>query len=236
MVDWSRRRPQQSSRRQRPRRRGVALVVGGCVLFGVGVVVGALLGPLARPKTTKPSPPPPTAKASAPSSKSSAPKRPHPERPPAPGEQMTFFKTLEEGSPQHEQSFVPFKPTGEAPPSLEAMVPKEPTRVASKQPPPSPKAPRPPSTESRRYYVHVAAFQYKENARRLTWELRQQGYKVFGRTKKRAHKPHQVRVGPYTSRPKASAVARRLKKRLLYPATVVRETGSRASLRRKNTD
>ena len=38
--------------RRRARRSGVGLAVGGCVLFGIGVVVGAFLGPLARPKRT----------------------------------------------------------------------------------------------------------------------------------------------------------------------------------------
>ena len=38
--------------RRRARRPGVGLAVGGCILFGLGVVVGAFLGPLARPKKT----------------------------------------------------------------------------------------------------------------------------------------------------------------------------------------
>jgi cell division protein FtsN len=236
VVDWSQRRPQTRPRRQRPRRRGVTLVVIGCVLFGAGVLVGAFLGPLARPKTAASPPTRPPTKASAPSSKSKASKRPPPKRSPAAGEKLTFFKTLKESSPVPERTFVPFKPAGEAPPPLETMVPKKPVQEARQKPPPSPKAPSSTPTERRRYYVRVAAFQFKENARRLTWELRQEGYQAFGRTTRSARKPYQVRVGPYTSWPEASAVARRLKKRLLYPTAVVSEKGSRAAVSPKNTD
>lgn len=226
MVVWRQSKPPPKSRRQRPRRRGVALVVGGCVLFGAGVIVGALLGPLARPKTASTPSAPVPAKVSKAAAKKPAPKPPRAQRSSSPGEKLTFFKTLKEGSPNTGRAFVPFKPAGEAPPPLEALVTKKPVQEVRREPPPSPETSRPKAVESRRFYVHVAEFQFRENASRLTWQLRQQGYQAFRRTAKRSRKPYQVRVGPYASRREASGVARRLKKRLLYPTAVVSGAGS----------
>ena len=212
--------------RRRARRSGVGLAVGGCVLFGVGVVVGAFLGPLVRPKTTASPPETTRVLSSAAHSKKTAPKETRSGgRATGKSDQLTFFETLKEGSPRAGQTFVPFKPTGEAPPPLEAMVPKKAApEVAKPLPTSPPKTVRPKGVKpSRRYFVEVAAFQYKENARRLTQELRRQGYKAKALTARNAPKPHQVRVGPYESRKEAALIGRRLQKKLLYPTLVIRE-------------
>ncbi len=216
--------------RRRARRPGVGLAVGGCVLFGVGVLVGAFLGPMARPKRAAPPPETTRVLSSAAPSKKAAPKETHSrERATGKSDQLTFFETLKEGSPRTGETFVPFKPTGEAPPPLESMVPKMAAPVVAKPLPTSPpKTVRPKGVKpSRGYFVQVAAFQYKENARRLTQELRRQGYKAKALTDRNAPKPHKVRVGPYESRKEAALIGRRLQKKLLYPTLVIREPGRR---------
>ncbi len=212
--------------RRRARRPGVGLAVGGCVLFGVGVLVGAFLGPMARPKRAA-SPPETTRVLSSavPSKKTASKETRSRDRATGKSDQLTFFETLKEGPPRAGETFVPFKPTGEAPPPLEAMVPEKATPVVAKLLPVSPpKTARPKGVRpSRGYFVQVAAFQYKENARRLTQELRRQGYRAKALTDRNAPKPHQVRVGPYESRKEAALIGRRLQKKLLYPTLVIRE-------------
>ncbi|MFQ5893314.1 MAG: SPOR domain-containing protein, partial [Nitrospinota bacterium] len=189
------------ARRPRPPRPAVRLAVAGCVIFGMGVVVGALLGPLARPKAPASPPPPERTKASAPTSSTTAATPQEPSGGAAgKAEPLTFFQALKEVSPQAEKPFVPFKPTDEAPPALEALVPKEAPRpkapTVEVPPPPPPEAPRPKVVEPKeRYYVGVAAFQFKENARRLTLKLQQQGYDAAWITTT-GRQRNQVRVGP----------------------------------------
>jgi cell division protein FtsN len=201
-------------------------VVVGCVIFGVGVAVGAMLGPLAGPKRPASKPKPP-AQASV-----SSPKRPakpktttgRQEKP----DRLTFFQTLKEAPVQSKKAYVPFKPTGSAPPPLEALAQKE--REKEEKPPEAAKldAEKPAKYQSpqgiTRYYVQVAAFQYRENARRLTQELRNHGYSAVAVNTKATSKPNRVKVGPYESRKAAYGVADRLQRMFLYPTSVVTET------------
>lgn len=223
-------RKSQGNRARRPTEqpRGVRLAVAGCVVFGAGVLVGALLGPLAKPKT-RPERPKPAATAK-PSSKSSA--RPSPAaetaKEPEKKDPLTFFKTLKEAPAQSKEAYVPFNPKEEAPPPLEELPPTKleaapkPAEARPSEPEEAPReeAPQAPS----RFYVRVAAFQFRENARRLTSELRQDGYSAVALERGSSGKPHQVRVGPYGSWKEALSVANRLEKQLLYPTSVLEET------------
>lgn len=185
------------------------------------------MGPLARPKTPASPPPPVPATASTPSSKPAAATRDPSHGAPGKADQLTFYQALKEDSPRAEKGFVPFKPTGEAPPALEALVPKKAPQQEVPPPPPSPPARPPKALEPHeRYYVEVSAFQFKENARRLAWKLQQEGYNATMITTT-GRQRNQVRVGPYTSEEEAAVVARRLRRALLYPATVIRQTAPR---------
>lgn len=186
------------------------------------MAVGALLWPLAKPKSPAKGPGEPVKVAV------SSPKKqktgPQPEAPDSEkSDQLTFFQTLkEEGTSKKEDSFVPFKPKGDAPPPLEALAADEAEDESSEaaevpvEESPLEAAPEAPSL----YYVQVAAFQYGDNARRLTGELRRGGYQAYAVRTKAGSKPHLVRVGPFESPGEAHRTARHLEETFLYPTSV----------------
>lgn len=202
--------------------------MAGCVVFGAGVVVGALLGPLAKPKTRVPKPKvAATARPKAEPSKKETAEAETPKEPKK-SDQLTFFNTLKEPPAKSQEAYVPFKPKEEAPPPLEALPPTD-VEAAPREAEAPPAEPEEPTGDEApkaqgSFYVRVAAFQFKENARRLTGELRQDGYSAFAVSGGSSGKRHQVRVGPYGSWKEALSVANRLEKQFLYPTSVLEET------------
>ena len=222
------RRARPPKERRRPSREaGARRAVLGCLLFGAGVVVGAMLWPLAKAKTTSISPSKVAGCSPAPRSEEKPVKKVAVENlKSAEGEKLTFFQTLKEGSPREGEDFVPFKPKGEVPPPLEALAPEEAGQKTPEVPSDAAQGVglQKPLAGGPGYYVQVAAFQYGENARRLKRKLQSRGYPVYIVTAKRGRKLHRVRVGPFESRKDAASLARRLQEAFLYPTLVLKET------------
>lgn len=212
--------------RGRSSRSSTSLVVLGCAIFGAGVMVGALLWPLARSKAPR------IHTENRPSSRSQSSRsvKSGSEQGATPGESkkkepLTFFETLKEKPSPEGKSFVPFKPTGEPPPPVEALAPKgalaETSAVAPERP--TEASEPPPDQGATHYYIHVADFQYRDNAVRLKSDLAGKGFSAFATTVKSRYKPHRVRVGPYDTRKEAARVARLIQADFLYPTTVIEE-------------
>lgn len=214
------------SDRSRGNRSGTSLVVLGCAIFGAGVMVGALLWPLARSKAPRThTEDRPSVRSQAAGSIKSSPEQETAPSEPKKREALTFFETLKEKPSLEGKNFVPFKPTSEPPSPVEALAPKgalaEPSEVAAEGPKEASKPP--PEQGVTHYYIHVADFQYRDNAMRLKSDLASKGYSALATTVKNRFKPHRVRVGPYDTREEASRTARLIQVGFLYPTTVIEE-------------
>jgi cell division septation protein DedD len=151
-------------------------------------------------------------------------KDPSPEK----DEKLTFFRTLKEDSSASKHNFVPFKPAQDTPPPLEAVASKEVDEERPEAPRIEPRAEEPAPEAAPKasfhYYVGVAAFQFRDNAHRLTEELKRSGYPAYAVNTKAGTKPHRVRVGPFQSFREANGTAHRIEEVFLYPSSVFKKT------------
>lgn len=105
--------------------------------------------------------------------------------------------------------------------------------------PPPVAAPPPPAQEARRapqaaakappraggYVIQVGAFGSSASARRLLQQLRASGLSGYVKEESSGAAPYKVRVGPFSSRDQANAVAQRLKREKSLPTWILSRDG-----------
>lgn len=109
-------------------------------------------------------------------------------------------------------------PTASPPPVAAAPPPAEESR---RKPPAPPGAP----PRAGGYVIQVGAFGSSASARRLVQQLRASGLSGYVKQESSGAVPYKVRVGPFSSRDEANAVAQRLKREKSLPTWILSRDG-----------
>lgn len=109
-------------------------------------------------------------------------------------------------------------PAASPPPVAAAPPPAEQSRGA-------PQALPEPPPQAGGYAIQVGAFGSPASARRLVQQLRASGLSGYVKQEPSGVAPYKVRVGPFSSRDEANAVARRLKREKSLPTWILSRDG-----------